>query len=172
MKKKSRGTLVIQDIMKSALASRDKAMKSATSRVKFNKPLLFRALSVAEITSVEVEFDGCGDSGQIESTEFYRGCEAVDDAMYSTTLVDGALIVNESSFDEKKKEWVSSSKTPTISELIEHICYDLLEANHAGWEINEGSNGTFTFEVGYPINTSKIKLEFVQKIEEVDQETY
>ena len=152
-------------------ASMDEAVKSAESRVKFNKPLLFRGLSAHEITSVEVEFNGCGDSGQIEDTRFYRGKAKVsNNDKTGDSLVEGAVVINNATWDEKKREWVRSTKTPTIAELIEHICYDLLEANHGGWEINEGSYGEFVFNVG----DTQIDLQFNERVESVNEhnETY
>jgi hypothetical protein len=30
---------------------------------------------------------------------------------------------------------------------VEYICYDLLAKDNGGWEINDGSNGEFVFDV-------------------------
>jgi len=168
-----------KDIMKSvekiASTMKAKVMKSASSRIKYNKPLLFSALSAHNISFVEVQFDGSGDSGQMEEPEFFRGAEANRVRLAPTdavknTLVEGALISNESTWDPKKKEWVYTTKTPTISELVESICYDLLENNHGGWEINAGSFGEFELKVG----DTEIALEYNERVEEVNEynETY
>jgi hypothetical protein len=171
MKKKTLKIPATDDLMAKVRASMAEAVKSAESRVKFNKPLLFRALSAHEITSVEVEFNGCGDSGQIEDTRFYRGKAKVsDNDKTGDSLVEGAVIRENSTWDADKNEWIHHAKTPTIKELIEHICYDLLEANHGGWEINEGSYGEFVFNVG----DTEIELQFNERIESVNEhnETY
>lgn len=156
-----------------------KHMKTCGSRIKFNKPLLFGALSAYDITKVEVEFDGCGDSGNMEEARFYRGHgenakEVPADDKFSDNLVDGALISDETTWNEKKQEWVYTTRTPTISELVEQICYDLLESNHGGWEINEGSFGTFVFKVGKSSKESSIELQYNERIESIEEhhETY
>lgn len=171
MKKKTLKIPVTDDLMAKVRASMAEAVKSAQSRVKFNKPLLFGALSAHDITSVFVEFDGSGDSGQIDDIGFYRGKSRVsDNDKTRDSLVEGAVIVNNATWDENKKEWVRSTKTPTITELIEHICYDLLEANHGGWEINSGCYGTFVFKT----KASEIELELNERVESVEHhnETY
>jgi hypothetical protein len=42
-----------------------------------------------------------------------------------------------------------------LNEAIQSLCWDYLEADHGGWEINDGASGTFTFNVA----TQKIHLE-------------
>jgi len=34
-----------------------------------------------------------------------------------------------------------------VESAIEYLVYDVLEANHSGWEINDGSYGEFRFDV-------------------------
>jgi hypothetical protein len=48
-------------------------------------------------------------------------------------------------------------KTGDTPAAIEDICYDLLE-DYVGWEINEGSSGTFIFTKNTFIILIKIKL--------------
>jgi hypothetical protein len=168
-----------KDIMKAvekiASTMKAKVMKNASLGIKYNKPLLFSALSAHNISFVEVQFDGSCDSGQMEEPEFFRGAEAnrvrlADTDDVKNVLVEGALISNESTWDAKKKEWVYTTKTPTISELVESICYDLLENKHEGWEINAGSYGEFELKVG----DTEIALEYNERVEEVNEynETY
>jgi len=58
--------------------------------------------------SIEVSYEGSGDSGYIESV------------------------------------MSNSEQVPTV---VEDWCYSVLENLHGGWEINEGSRGTFIFEL-------------------------
>jgi hypothetical protein len=165
---------IMKAVMKTALDMKQKVMKNASSRIKHNKPLLFSALSAHNISRVEVSFDGSGDSGNMEEPEFFRGVGAnqvqVAPSDIEHTRVEGALISHECTWDPKKKDWVHTTKTPTISELVESICYDLLEANHGGWEINSGSFGKFILDVG----ESQIALEYNERVESVEEynETY
>ena len=166
---------IMKAVMKTALDMKQKVMKNASSRIKHNKPLLFSALSANNISRVEVSFDGSGDSGQMEDAEFFRGVGSNEVQVDSKenvggVSVEGALISNESTWNPEKKEWVYTTKTPTISELVESVCYDLLENNHGGWEINSGSFGKFVLDV----EESQIALEYNERVEEVNEynETY
>ena len=163
-----------KDIMKEVRDTIAKRMKSCESRVKFNKPLLFSALIAYEIDKVVVEFDGCGDSGQIDNIAFYRGKGANEtnvsaDTKIGESIVTGALVNESSTWDDKKEEWVRHTKTPTINELLEHICYDLLEAHHGGWEINSGSCGNFQFNVRGTPKESSIALQYNERVESVEE---
>jgi hypothetical protein len=44
---------------------------------------------------------------------------------------------------------LSSYNAPdsTLMEQIEYICYDLLESNQRGWDLEDGSFGEFIFDV-------------------------
>ena len=102
-----------------------------------NRPAILTALGGAGITHVAVRFDGYGDSGQIEETS----CSAADGAEaempnvsinLATVLGDGSgITVTESS----------------LADAIEQFCYDALESDNDGWEINEGAYGDFAFDV-------------------------
>jgi Family of unknown function (DUF6878) len=101
-----------------------------------NKLALFEALAAAGITVVNVEFDGCGDSGQIENMEVMAGDQI---AKLPTTQIEIASV-----------SWGSSDihrQTMPTGEAVEALVYDLLTETHAGWENNDGAYGTFTFDV-------------------------
>lgn len=165
---------IMKAVKKTALDMKQKVMQNASSRIKFNKPLLFSALSAHNISRVEIDFDGSGDSGNMEEPVFFRGIGAnqvqVAPSDIEHTRVEGALISSECTWDPKKKLWIHKTETPTISELVESICYDLLESNHGGWEINEGSFGKFVLAV----KESQIALEYNERVESVEEhhETY
>jgi len=57
---------------------------------------------------------------------------------------------------------LSSGQSMDIPSFIEEWCYDMLGYHFGGWEINEGSQGTFYF---YP-SKKLINLEFEQNIED------
>jgi hypothetical protein len=101
-----------------------------------NKAAVFDALAVAGITGVHVEFDGCGDSGQIESVSVY----AVDVPM--------ALPAVSIEFVEPAEgSETTNRRSVTLQEAIEQLVYDALEELHPGWEINDGAFGEFVFDV-------------------------
>jgi len=136
-----------------------------SDRVKYHSNLLFNTLAQTKVSSIEVSFEGCGDSGQIESVDYTdANGKGIDEAYLDKTIVKGSAKTSYHKWDEKKKEMVlTEAREGNIREIIEEICYDKLGASHGGWEINEGSYGTFYFDV----STRKVTLEYNERIEEV-----
>ena len=131
-------------------------------QVKHNAKLLFDTLEQTRVASIEVTFDGCGDSGQINDIIFkdHRDKELSCPKL----VVKGSHLGHQHQWDEKKKEFVEvGGGEGDVSAIVEEICYDRLGAYHGGWEINEGSYGTFNFDV---LNR-KIELEFNERVESV-----
>ena len=101
-----------------------------------NKAALFDALAAAGITTVLVNFDGCGDSGQIEMIEARTGD---DDCALPAVEVEIA-----------SANWGSTTidrQTRPVREAIEMLIYDVLSETHDGWENNDGAYGEYTFDV-------------------------
>ena len=158
----------MKSIMEQMAADRKKRATSA----ELNKDALVRAVKPLGLTRIEVEFSGCGDSGQVDEVRYFVGKQQLGDVdTLKKTIVVEASINDSTTYCETKKEWVTTTKSPNIEELVEQICYDLLGANHGGWEINEGSFGEFVFSLG---KGNKIDLTFNQRIESVEtsEETY
>ena len=134
-------------------------------RVKYHSNLLFDTLAQTKVSSIEVSFEGCGDSGQIESVDYTdANGKGIDEAYLDKVIVKGSAKTSYHKWDEKKKEMVlTEAKEGNVREIIEEVCYDKLGASHGGWEINEGSYGTFYFDV----STRKVRLEYNERIEEV-----
>jgi hypothetical protein len=134
-------------------------------RVKYHANLLFDTLAQTKVSSIEVSFEGCGDSGQIEAVDYTdANGKGIDEAYLNKTIVKGSAKTSYHQWDEKKKMLVKTeAKEGNIREIIEEICYDKLGASHGGWEINEGSYGTFLFDVA----GRKVTLEYNERIEEV-----
>ena len=134
-------------------------------RVKYHADLLFDTLAQTKVSSIEVSFEGCGDSGQIESVDYTdsKG-KGIDEAYLDKIIVKGSAKTSYHQWDEKTKKLVQTeAKEGNIREIIEEVCYDKLGASHGGWELNEGSYGTFHFDVP----TRKVTLEYNERIEEV-----
>jgi hypothetical protein len=101
-----------------------------------NKTALFDALAAAGITTVIVNFDGCGDSGQIETIE----AKAEDDVIpLPTVQIEIASAVWRSVTIDRQ--------TRPLEEAIEILVYDVLNQKHGGWENNDGAYGEYTFDV-------------------------
>lgn len=101
------------------------------------KAALFEALAQVGITTVLVEFDGYGDSGQIEHISAHAG-------------PDIAVSLPESNVEIARVDYSSLEivrQTLSVKEAIEQLAYDFLEETHGGWENNEGAYGDFLFDV-------------------------
>ena len=90
------------------------------------------------ISRVVIEFDGNGDSGQVDSVSFQDENEEDTDVNHTpcqmferTTRWFG---------EEHSRELVEV--TSNAEALFIEMAYSMLEAKHSGWEINEGSFGT------------------------------
>jgi len=83
-------------------------------------PLLAKELSAVGIVCVEVNYDGVGDSGQIESMAF---------------------------FDKSREVPFPKGHVSLTVQQIEALFYDLLEARHPGWENEDGAFGEFRWDV-------------------------
>lgn len=116
-----------------------------------NKAALFGTLAAAGITTVTVEFDGYGDSGQIESIDARAGETQADLPEATVTLATLGW-----------RDTEPSARTMTVREAIEQMVYDCLAQTHDGWENDEGAFGTFVFDVA----ERSIALAYNQRFED------
>lgn len=118
-----------------------------------NKAALFAALAEAGVTTVTVEFDGYGDSGQIESIDA-KAREA------DAELPDAHVTLATLGWRDPEP----TERTMTVHEAIEDMAYDCLAQTHGGWENNAGAFGTFVFDVA----KKNIALEYNQRFEDYE----
>jgi hypothetical protein len=158
MSKTKKFNVDMKDIMEEIRKSQEKKLEQS----KANAKILFDALQDTRVVSINVDFDGCGDSGQISSIEYYdhreKGLPEPSGEIKGSKLPAGHHWNSKTNNFEELPE-----REGGFNELVEQICYDRLGAKHGGWEINEGSYGTFTFDV---LNR-KIELEFNERVESV-----
>jgi hypothetical protein len=102
-----------------------------------NKADLFAVLDGVGIVTVTVAFDGYGDSGQIESVDVI-GKDGVSHELPATSIT-----IRRARWGEDEP----ASDEMTVAEAVESLAYDLLGGAHPGWEINDGSYGSFVFDV-------------------------
>jgi hypothetical protein len=128
------------------LERHNKALLEANSA---NKAAVFDALAMAGINTVNVTFDGEGDSGQIQDI-----------------TADGSAEIPEIQVELQQTDWgagkIDSSQS-TLREAIERLCYDYLSQEHDGWENNDGAFGEFIFSVA----AKTIELEFNGRFSDV-----
>jgi hypothetical protein len=138
-----------------------KQKKEALELVNKNREIVKQLLEKHKIARVEVEFDGSGDSGQIDSVSF------IDENGEDTDLnaEPCKLFTKTSKFVNGELISEIIEQEDTAEGLILEVVYSLLEAKHPGWEINEGSYGLVTIN---PDGSGQ--LEYNERVQSV--ETY
>jgi hypothetical protein len=114
-----------------------------------NKTALFDALAAADIQTVVIEFDGCGDSGQLENITGL-GAENAE-----IPLPEDEIEIREVQFEGPSISIVKR----TVRDVLETLAYDFLEQTHDGWENGDGAHGEFTFDVA----TRSITLDYNER---------
>lgn len=139
-------------------------MQERERKTKAARGILMAALSRAKVSKVLVDFDGSGDSGSVGDISYKpaRGKETFG----KSEIVDTPHEASEWT-DEGRKRVV---RDYTYDELVEEVCYGILGSEHPGWEINEGSFGTFEIDVA----KDSVSLTFNQRVEtyETSEEEY
>lgn len=92
------------------------------------KAAILPLLALHQIASVEIRFDGCGDSGIIEE------CSVFDASGKTVECPD--IDVAREGRDAVK-----------LASLLEDFAYEALERHHGGWEINDGAFGELLIDV-------------------------
>lgn len=109
-----------------------------------NKNNILAALRTAGVKECTINYSGNGDSGQIEELDF--GADVVvEDVKIEQTHVTVDYDLSGGGFRRTHK--VNEPRLVGLREAIENICYAKLEESHGGWEINEGSQGSFVINV-------------------------
>jgi hypothetical protein len=116
-----------------------------------NKAIVFAALTEAGIHRVTVDYDGSGDSGQIENVEAW---DADNDRIPFPSGVKIQLASENPAYPLSEQN---------LEAAVETLAWDYLEI-YFGWENNDGAFGTFVFDV--PART--VTLEHNERYTEVN----
>jgi hypothetical protein len=100
-----------------------------------NKAIVFAALAEAGIHKVTVEYDGGGDSGQIDDV---AARNAGDERIPFPSDVNIQLVSENPDHPLPEQSFEAS---------VETLAWDYLEQRHDGWENNDGAFGVFVFDV-------------------------
>lgn len=119
---------------------------------KILREILFNEMSREGVKEFTVPFDGSGDSGSVNQPD-------LDDKILGKMIPNFSLCTG--TFWNGTKNVETYNEKVFIEDLIIDICYKLLASYWPGWEINEGSYGTFTFDV----DERKVSLEFHEIIQ-------
>lgn len=116
---------------------------------KINIENLCEALTNKKISVVKINFDGSGDSGQIEYMVF------LDEKEKNVPVEDVYF------------KYVDFEKLPqpkSVTDFLEDLVYDSLSEHYGGWEINDGSFG----EIEFDATTGNMKIDFSERVVEVN----
>jgi hypothetical protein len=130
--------MIDENQMNAALAEHNERRARQAIANAANQRAIFDALSALAIVRLEIEFDGYGDSGQLEQATVTGGGGALSgDVVRQIALYNGT----------------NETGLRPLAEAVNDLCCDLLDC---GWQDNEGAFGTFVFDVA----TRRIELEF------------
>jgi len=99
-----------------------------------NKAIVFAALAEAGIHRVTVDYDGSGDSGQIENVEAWTANERIP--FPSDPRIQ---LVSENPDHPRAAQ--------NLEAAAESVAWDYLDDLFFGWENNDGAFGIFVFDV-------------------------
>lgn len=125
-----------------------------------NKEIVFDLLSKTDVKKFEVAFDGYGDSGQLEEIVF----EKKSDENYFEQIVKGVSCREGMVWENGRMRLRTNVRDLSLKDLVLDVSYEILEAKHGGWEINEGSYGNFTWDV----EKRTIQMEYNERYVEVN----
>lgn len=138
------------------------------SETKDSKDIVFDIFSKLGVNSFCVNFDGSGDDGSIQDPEDFKPASKSKDAESELdNVVVGSRVSNGVRYSHGSAETIWKENVPLL-EIIQGVCYDALQNVRSGWEINEGSYGTFTFDV----KKRKVHLEFNERVVDVELTEY
>jgi hypothetical protein len=131
-----------------------------TPHIKDTMDIICDILNGVGVESFVVTFDGGGDSGQVETASDFKPSDSVEAAdKLLEEVVKGAKVSNGWRYGNGGREPIWE-ENPTLDRLINGLCYDILESVSSGWEINDGSHGTFHFDV----KKRKMNLDFNERV--------
>lgn len=128
-----------------------------------DKDLVFAALAEAGIKTLVIEFNGSGDSGQIE--DIAASAKPLDHLEYCDHLTDADRIPfpSNQAFEVASPVPADPPSPTNLQEAIEILVYDYLAKTHYGWENDDGAYGTFVFDV----TARTITLEYYERFTDV-----
>lgn len=133
---------------------------NASDHIKDTLDIIYDLLGGVGVSSFIVVFEGSGDSGQVETPSEFKPAKSVKPAeALLKEVVKGSRVSDGQRYTPSGMEHIWQND-PTLERLIDGLCYDVLETVAGGWEINEGSHGTFIFDV----KKRKMRLDFNERV--------
>lgn len=111
-------------------------------RLQKNRDTILRYLKRIGATKVTIGYSGSGDSGQVDSAEIFRNDTQLRPKRRIRVLTGSSKHVAGEGWIEESKKTIT-----TIEDALMDLTYDWLEAEHSGWENNDGADGTCDVDV-------------------------
>ncbi len=140
----------IQAAMVDFAARQAERAAQADTRLQHLKQALIPQLRLAGIASIEIRFDGYGDSGAIEEIE----CRDAAGQVLACPEISVAVAPDDDAAA------AGESKQETLNGALESLGYLALERHHPGWEINDGASGSLTIDVAEASFTLECSLRY------------
>ena len=122
---------------------------SADAEISRQLEPIYDYLAEFHIDRAVVEYSGSGDSGEVESVDYFAAeNEALDEERIKG--MTKRFSIKRSVWDSEANEYKNANSMVPVHLKIEEILCELLPG---GWEINEGSQGDFTI---YPTQRKAI----------------
>ena len=110
-----------------------------------------------KVESFRVEYSGSGDSGEIEEIHYEPN-----------NLKIKVDVGTWKKFDQQSFEYKETNEPKPLKDFIEDFCYELLEDNHGGWEINEGQSGAIEWNA----KENDLSHNYTTYVEHSESESY
>jgi hypothetical protein len=125
------------------LGSMKKVIDDARDRLKANRDRILSTLKELRATHVVVSYSGSGDSGQVDQVEVFR------DKVELKATNPTAILVSSSTWSQENSRWDETTEIRSIplEEALEDFVCDWLQAEHGGWENNDGASGECKIDV-------------------------
>jgi hypothetical protein len=133
---------------------------NASPHIKDTLDIICDLLGGVGVESFIVTFDGGDNDGQVEPpSEFKPAKSAKKVGALLDEVVKGARVSDWVRWSPSGQEQLWK-EDPKLDDMIVGLCYDLLNGVYSDWEINEGSHGTFLFDV----TKRKVHLDFNERV--------
>ena len=129
-----------------------------------NRAVILDSLKALGITRVTIEYNGCGDSGDVTDA----GTEPADAVEH---LKETAVVVACINYDHGAPQDTRYSRqdcSTSLREALDHFALDWASMQHPGWENNDGGRGEFTVFV----NEGRFELEHYEYYTESSHYAY
>lgn len=135
--------------------------KVVLREVNFNN--LIAHLEAAGVASVDVDFDGCGDSGSIEEASCFDANETPMTLTDSPIEMD-LLVVDHGHFDSTSQKWVSEivRKTLPLAQALDDFIEDEVEGTGINWYDNDGGFGYWRLNVAERLLDFEINVRYTE----------